>query len=390
MKQSIKIYLNIALVCLISNGVFAQNAPTDLAKVSSDYDKYNLTEGNVPEKWEDGMRSSGDKGTYEWWYFDAHLDDGSTIVITFYTKFMTSVNKPLEPYATISIDKADGSTIHKKVYCAPEDFFASKDSCNVKIGNSYVVGNLETYEIHFEVEDFNFTANIIRTTESWRSKTGHMVFGIEESKEFNWVVPVPQGEVKVSYTYNNKEVNTSGSFYHDHNWGNISMMELFNHWYWSRAEIGPYNVIASEMISEKEFDNDNIVVFNISKDGKTIVDNGEQVELYRTFGNMHPTLNKDISDDLIFIYDDPQDDYRYEYYLFRENTIVEADMIAASLGNGLKYRLAKMLTSIEPAYFRFTGKAELRVYKGDELIEKYASSKAVWELMYFGKPMGSK
>ncbi len=103
---------------------------------------------------------------------------------------------------------------------------------------------------------------------------------------------------------------------------------------------------------------------------------------------MHPTLNKDISDDLIFIYDDPQDDYRYEYYLFRENTIVETDLIAASLGNGLKYRLAKMLTSIEPAYFRFTGKAELRVYKADELIEKYASSEAVWELMYFGKPNG--
>jgi hypothetical protein len=24
---------------------------------------------------EDGIRTSGEKGTYEWWYFDAHLDE---------------------------------------------------------------------------------------------------------------------------------------------------------------------------------------------------------------------------------------------------------------------------------------------------------------------------
>jgi hypothetical protein len=63
-------------------------------------------------------------------------------------------------------------------------------------------------------------------------------------------VPSTSGEVNVSYNYDNNEINTSGSGYHDHNWGNNSIMELFNHWYWSR-EIGPYNVIASEMIAEK-------------------------------------------------------------------------------------------------------------------------------------------
>jgi hypothetical protein len=37
-------------------------------------------------------------------------------------------------------------------------------------------------------------------------------------------------------------------------------MELFNHWYWSRAEIGPYNVIASEMIAEKKNNESTIVL----------------------------------------------------------------------------------------------------------------------------------
>jgi hypothetical protein len=67
--------------------LFSPNARSqssqNLVELSNDYDKYNLNESNTPEKWEDGIRTSGEKGTYEWWYFDAHLDDGSTVVIVF-------------------------------------------------------------------------------------------------------------------------------------------------------------------------------------------------------------------------------------------------------------------------------------------------------------------
>jgi hypothetical protein len=389
MKKYIIPFLTIVVVCFTPNAIRSQSSQNNLVELSNDYAKYNLNESNTPEKWEDGIRTSGEKGTYEWWYFDAHLDDGSTVVIVFFTKFMTSINKTLTPLVTLNIDKADGTKIEKSFLGNPDDFFASKDSCNVKIGKNYFVGNLKNYEIHFEDEDLNLTANITRTTESWRPKTGHLLFGTEKSKEFNWVVPVPQGKVSVSYNHDDKQINTSGSGYHDHNWGNNSIMELFNHWYWSRAEIGPYNVIASEMIAEKEFNNESTIVFNVSKDGKTMTDNGEYVTLYRTIGKMHPTLNKQVSDNLLFIYDNPKEEYRYEYYLYKENFIVESNLLEELLGKGLKYTMVKMLTGINPAYFRFKGKAELRVYKGNILVDKHVSSSAVWELMYFGKPMGS-
>ncbi len=216
-----------------------------------------------------------------------------------------------------------------------------------------------------------------------------MTFGIEKEKLFNWVVAIPQGKVDLTYTHDNETVVTSGSCYHDHNWGNISMAKLFNNWYWSRAEIGPYNIIASEMISEKEFNNDNIVVFNISKDGKTIADNGARVKLYRTYGKMHPVFNKDISDDLLFIYNNPDDEYRYELYLIKEKIIEEIDILEDSLGSkGFKYFLAKTITGFDGAYFRFAGKSEIKVFKANKLIEKHSSATAVWELMYFGKPHG--
>jgi hypothetical protein len=81
------------------------------------------------------------KGTYEWWYFDAHLDDGSTIVIVFFTKFMTNINKSLTPLVTLNIDKADGTKIEKSFSVIQT--ISSKDSCNVKIGKNYFVGNLK-------------------------------------------------------------------------------------------------------------------------------------------------------------------------------------------------------------------------------------------------------
>jgi len=89
----------------------------------ADYEHLNLKQGIV-EKWEDGMRTHGGKGTYEWWYFDAHLDDGSKIVIVFYTKAMTEVNKPLKAYATINIDFKDGSKLER--YLPSSDFILQK------------------------------------------------------------------------------------------------------------------------------------------------------------------------------------------------------------------------------------------------------------------------
>jgi hypothetical protein len=37
-------------------------------------------------------------------------------------------------------------------------------------------GKFKTYEIHFEDEDINLTADITKTTESWRPKK-HTLFG---------------------------------------------------------------------------------------------------------------------------------------------------------------------------------------------------------------------
>ncbi len=156
------------------------------------------------------MRSTGKKGTYEWWYFDAHLENGSILVIVFYTKDITDLNSSLSPRSTVTINKADGTKIDKDIRFNAEKFSSAKDTCDVKIDKNYFTGNLEEYEIHVEDKDFNLTAKIKRTAESWRPKTGHMTFGPEGEKLFNWVVAIPQGRIDLSYIDNKVSISTSG------------------------------------------------------------------------------------------------------------------------------------------------------------------------------------
>ena len=362
--------------------------PFNPAKISDDFERFGLKPGNVPEEWEDGFRTDGGPGTYEWWYFDADLADGGKAVIIFYTKEFTTVQKPLSPIIRLDVFRPDGTFISKALFFDGADFSAATDTCNVVVGNNFFRGNLESYEIHVEDADLNFTATLQRTTQSWRPKTGHMVFGRREEKQFNWVVPVPTGTVQIDYTYQGTTSSINGVGYHDHNWGNVDMRRLINHWYWSRTQVGPYSIIASEITAEKRFDNDNIVVFNLSKDGQTVADNGDCVTLYRTLAKIKPDtiLLKDISDKLVFIYDNPDDPFRYEYYLSNGTTLLQSDLLeTAEGGKNESYWRKRLRTGFDGAYFRFAGRAELRVYQGDQLVEKHENNFGLWELMYFGK-----
>jgi hypothetical protein len=53
--------------------------PAYLAANPEDYARRGIAE-HTSAMFEDGLRTDGGPGTYEWWYFDAHLDDGSKLV----------------------------------------------------------------------------------------------------------------------------------------------------------------------------------------------------------------------------------------------------------------------------------------------------------------------
>jgi hypothetical protein len=357
----------------------ANSQKTETAYLASSDEEYNKLglKKNTVEMWEDGARTDGNENSYEWWYFDAKLSDGSTMVVGFYTKLLTDIDKPLKPLIMINIDYADGTVVKKQMEFKADEYSSSTAECDVKIGSNYFKGNLESYTIHFEDDELQLDIQIKRETESWRPETGYLMFG-DEGYYFAWVVAVPQGEATVQYTYQGKQTSTNGSCYHDHNWGNKALNELINHWYWQRTELGPYTVIAAEIVAEEKYGYDSIVVYNLSKNGKLYKDDGAKVKLLRSFGIPDETTGKPVSKEIMFIYED--DEEKHELKLIIEKILLDIYLIE----NKTAQKLAKLFTGFDGAYLRFSGSADLKIYSNKTEIESYSDSNSVWELMYFG------
>ena len=101
----------------------ATAVPARLARTPDDYARIGI-EPRAIKLWEDGMRTDGSRGTYEWWYFDAHLDDGAKLVVVFLTKEMTDLKKPLSPSIRIDLTLPDGNSVRKLAGFTAETFSA--------------------------------------------------------------------------------------------------------------------------------------------------------------------------------------------------------------------------------------------------------------------------
>jgi len=106
-----------------------------IASEDADYERLGLSRGAVAP-WEDGARTDNRPGTYEWWYFDARLDDGSSLVVVFMNKDLATPNEPLTPTIRLNLDLADGRSYEKIVTYAPESWEASSSETDVRMGEN--------------------------------------------------------------------------------------------------------------------------------------------------------------------------------------------------------------------------------------------------------------
>ncbi len=213
-------------------------------KIISNFSKDVQTEKPVP-------------GSYEWWYFDAHSDDGYQIVIIFYEgnpfskKYISKLeagNQPLAdqfPALSISVYENGRPVFYsfREVETEDAEFYETEPAG--LIGKCRFSGTKTEDQNEFDIHLDQTLANgdSIWGTLSFRSQAKS--FRFEESSrqpshshEWNLVMPRAHAEGNLQIAgYQKKNIQFSGIGYHDHNTGHEPLKESFEEWYWGRYHL---------------------------------------------------------------------------------------------------------------------------------------------------------
>ena len=352
--------------------------PSSIRLRKEDFQSLGLNPARV-ELWEDGMRTDGGRGSYEWWYFDSHLDDGGKLVIVFLTKSFVTPNRPLTPTVTLQYDAPDGTHYEELLTFPAAQFFASRERCDVRMGENVFSGDLHTYSIRLSGKHVCARIKLTERVPAWRPGTGQIFFGERDEHFFAWLPSVPEGSVEGELTINGQSQRVTGTGYHDHNWGDVSMLRLMNHWYWGRAKIAEYTVISSFITAEKKYGYKTFPVFLLAKNGVMVAQSSLDSPAFSQSGeHLDDVTKKPVHDELV--YDHTNGNERYVVTYRREKDILRT-RFADTLP--LPARLLAKLIGFSGAYLRFTGTASLEHFVGGECVER-VSDPAIWELMYFG------
>jgi hypothetical protein len=311
-----------------------------MANSPADYERLRLSPTSIAA-WEDGARTDGSAGTYEWWYFDAHLADGAKLVVSFMDKGDIADPKgPLSPVLRLNLDLPDGRHFEKLVHHRPDEWSAATDHADVRLGNNRFSG--------------------------------------DRALEFAWLPAVPQGAVTAKYSIGGEQHETTGVGYHDHNWGNVGLLKVVHDWYWARGQAGPYSVIASYITAAKRYGFESIPIFMLARDNVLVGDDPAKVTFAREGVYTDPKTGKPVATTTRYTYRDAED--RYVVAFTRTHDLSVDRMIDTV--KGVK-RIAAKLAHFDGAYLRFVGDIEISRYRSDELVESHKED-AIWELMYFG------
>ena len=352
--------------------------PARLGSSPADYARIGI-EPRVVKPWEDGMRTGGSPGTYEWWYFDAHLDDGAKLVVVFMTREFTDLNQPLSPAIRIDLTLPDGTPVQRLAELPAGTFSASTDTCDVRIGDNMFAGDLHTYTIRARVDDVEVDITLTGQVPAWRPETGYWLFGPDGEHYFAWLPSVPQGRVEATYRSGGNRTTATGVGYHDHNWGDTSMLDLMHHWYWARGAAGPYSVIASYITAEKRYGYEALPVFMLARDGELIADDSGKVSFEELGRYTDTATGKPVGNVTRYTYTDG--DQRYVVTFTRYSDLTVQKFIDDLKG---PKKAAARLAGFDGAYLRFTGELRIEHYTGEQLVDSHTDD-ALWELMYFGK-----
>ena len=326
---------------------------------------------------EDGLRTEAKSGSYEWWYFDSKYPDGSSLVIIFFTKPVTSFAKSFSPYVSLNYITPDGTELRTELRSG--DFSFSRDKCEVRIGSCCISGDLNHYDIYFKNDEAECALTLDASVPSWRPESGHIRFG--EKDFFAWLPSVPEGLMRGTLSFGGKTIALDGTGYHDHNWGNKLMILLMNDWYWGRAKIGDYVVVSSYIYANKKDGYKATPIFMLAKNGEILTGDAHKHLKYEERDHIKDSYTKrHVAHTLEYDYNEPEKGIHYRITYKKGNENVERQIMRDIVGKPLAAMF--YLLGFRGSYHRMGGNVILEKFENGELTERLEAP-AMWEQMCF-------
>ncbi len=330
-------------------------------------------EGLGPEiaLWEDALRTDLSRGTFEWWYFDAHFEDGTTAVIVFSTRPILERKGPLKPNVWLTITDPQGKKHALYPSFAPSQFAASRERPEVQIATHRMSGDLHRYTVSVDLGELAAELVFEGIVPPWRPGAGKVYFG-DLDHFFAWLPSIPYGKVYGQIRYAGQTHAVQGTGYHDHNWGNVSLNEVWDHWYWGRAHLGDYTLIFVEQVATPAYGREKLPVFMLAKGQEILIGDGFPLRLEKEMfvrhpeGRMYPL----------------KVDFHWEkaaesvHLALRNPEIIEATSLLMQFP-AWQRRLLRLLAN--PYYFRF--QADLHLSVNLAQVQDQVQGKALYEIM---------
>jgi hypothetical protein len=227
---------------------------------------------------EDGIKmKKGSRGMYEWWYFDAHLDSGHTLVVFFHA---SNPNPGRAGKAGIEfiLVRPDGQRVQRFFPYPKSKFAAARDKPEVTIGGNTLrvkerEGELPIYEICIDEGDLGCRLVYRAEVNGWKPGTGLSHFG--DMGYFGWIVPFARASVEGSVTDGGETLRVTGVGYHDHNWLNFPFQTIIDYWMWGRIYSENYTAAYAYIQCNQKVDRHVVKVLMLAKGQEVILSTGD-------------------------------------------------------------------------------------------------------------------
>ncbi len=292
------------------------------------------------------------RGNTEWWYFDARLEGGYTVVGFFRAKHERTGKTGVE----ITIYKPNGEKIQNVYNYSRSDLKVSREIADVRIGNNYIKVDYSNekfpaYEILIDEGEFGLHLKYTAQVPGWMPGSGYTLFGT--LGEFGWVIPLPRARVEGTIKIHSKTISVKGIGYHDHNWINFNLIKVVDYWHWGRVYSENFTIIYAHIKCNKKMDDYAIKVFMLAKNEDILLSTGEYELIEENFqynekarNNYPKTLKFKLSEQ--------------NEIILNVNEIIDADHLLSEFNPILRF-LAKNILKLNPGYFRFNSDFEIKL-----------------------------